>query len=342
MRDLRIVFMGTPDFAVAILKRLVEDNYTIVGVVTAPDKPAGRGRKITESAVKKYAIEQKLFLLQPTNLKSEDFINKLKEVKATLQVIVAFRMLPKIVWEIPIYGTFNLHASLLPSYRGAAPIHWAIINGEEKTGVTTFFIDEKIDTGEIILSQKVTIAEDETVGSLHDVLMDIGSQLVIETIEIIKKGDLSTTPQPLGEDFSSLQLQEAPKLTPNNTYIDWCATPETIDHFVRGLNPYPCAWSFLEQEGEKIKVKIYKVALIKPEHENSLWFITKDAGIKISEHSQLGAVKEIHKKLYVQLHNQVLEIIEIQLPGKRKMLTKDLVNGYDFMPDAKMIVNPHA
>ena len=141
MRDLRIVFMGTPDFAVAILKRLVEDNYTIVGVVTAPDKPAGRGRKITESAVKKYAKEQNLFLLQPTNLKSNDFINKLKEVKATLQVIVAFRMLPKIVWEIPIYGSFNLHASLLPSYRGAAPIHWAIINGEEKTGVTTFFID---------------------------------------------------------------------------------------------------------------------------------------------------------------------------------------------------------
>ena len=190
MRDLRIVFMGTPDFAVAILKRLVEDNYTIVGVVTAPDKPAGRGRKITESAVKKYAKEQNLFLLQPTNLKSNDFINKLKEVKATLQVIVAFRMLPKIVWEIPIYGTFNLHASLLPSYRGAAPIHWAIINGEEKTGVTTFFIDEKIDTGEIILQKEILIHKDEIVGELHDRLMILGASLVSETVSNIRNNNL--------------------------------------------------------------------------------------------------------------------------------------------------------
>jgi methionyl-tRNA formyltransferase len=340
--NLRIVFMGTPGFAVGVLSTLVSNNYNVVGVVTAPDRPKGRGRSLQGSEVKQFALQHNINVLQPTNLKDASFLQELKNLAPTLQIVVAFRMLPKVVWQIPSLGTFNLHASLLPQYRGAAPINWAIINKEQTTGVTTFFIDEKIDTGEIILSQKVTIAEDETVGSLHDVLMDIGSQLVIETIEIIKKGDLSTTPQPLGEDFSSLQLQEAPKLTPNKTYIDWCATPETIDHFVRGLNPYPCAWSFLEQEGEKIKVKIYKVALIKPEHENSLWFITKDAGIKISEHSQLGAVKEIHKKLYVQLHNQVLEIIEIQLPGKRKMLTKDLVNGYDFMPDAKMIVNPHA
>ncbi|MDA8971578.1 methionyl-tRNA formyltransferase [Flavobacteriaceae bacterium] len=339
--NLRIVFMGTPGFAVGVLSTLVSNNYNVVGVVTAPDRPKGRGRSLQGSEVKQFALQHNINVLQPTNLKDASFLQELKNLAPTLQIVVAFRMLPKVVWQIPSLGTFNLHASLLPQYRGAAPINWAIINKEQTTGVTTFFIDEKIDTGEIILSQKVTIAEDETVGSLHDVLMDIGSQLVIETIEIIKKGDLSTTPQPLEEDFSSLQLQEAPKLTPNNTYIDWCATPETIDHFVRGLNPYPCAWSFLEQEGEKIKVKIYKVALIKPEHENSLWFITKDAGIKISEHSQLGAVKEIHKKLYVQLHNQVLEIIEIQLPGKRKMLTKDLVNGYDFMPDAKMIVNPH-
>ena len=340
--NLRIVFMGTPGFAVGVLSTLVSNNFNVVGVVTAPDRPKGRGRSLQGSEVKQFALQHNINVLQPTNLKDASFLQELKNLAPTLQIVVAFRMLPKVVWQIPSLGTFNLHASLLPQYRGAAPINWAIINKEQTTGVTTFFIDEKIDTGEIILSQKVTIAEDETVGSLHDVLMDIGSQLVIETIEIIKKGDLSTTPQPLGEDFSNLQLQEAPKLTQNNTYIDWCATPETIDHFVRGLNPYPCAWSFLEQEGEKIKVKIYKVALIKPEHENSLWFITKDAGIKISEHSQLGAVKEIHKKLYVQLHNQVLEIIEIQLPGKRKMLTKDLVNGYDFMPDAKMIVNPHA
>ena len=340
--NLRIVFMGTPGFAVGVLSALVSNNYNVVGVVTAPDRPKGRGRSLQSSEVKQFALQHNINVLQPTNLKENSFLQDLKNLAPTLQIVVAFRMLPKVVWQIPSLGTFNLHASLLPQYRGAAPINWAIINKEQTTGVTTFFIDEKIDTGEIILSQKVAIAEDETVGSLHDVLMDIGSQLVIETLEIIKKGGLSTTPQPLGEDFSKLELKGAPKLTPNNTYIDWSATPDTIDYFVRGLNPYPCAWSFLEQNGEKIKVKIYKVALIEPEHENSLWFITKDAGIKISQHSQLGAVKVIHKKLYVQLHDQVLEIIEIQLPGKRKMLTKDLVNGYDFMPDAKMIVNPHA
>jgi methionyl-tRNA formyltransferase len=340
--NMRIVFMGTPGFAVGVLNALVSNSFNVVGVVTAPDRPKGRGRSLQSSEVKQFALQHNITVLQPTNLKEESFLQELKNLAPTLQIVVAFRMLPKVVWQIPSLGTFNLHASLLPQYRGAAPINWAIINKEQTTGVTTFFIDEKIDTGEIILSQKVAIAEDETVGSLHDVLMDIGSQLVIETLEIIKKGDLSTTPQPLAEDFSRLELKEAPKLTPNNTYIDWSATPDTIDYFVRGLNPYPCAWSFLEQNGEKIKVKIYKVALIEPEHENSLWFITKDAGIKISQHSQLGAVKVIHKKLYVQLHDQVLEIIEIQLPGKRKMLTKDLVNGYDFMPDAKMIVNPHA
>ena len=339
---LRIVFMGTPGFAVGVLSALVSNNYNVVGVVTAPDRPKGRGRSLQGSEVKQFALQHNINVLQPTNLKEESFLQELKNLAPTLQIVVAFRMLPKVVWQIPSLGTFNLHASLLPQYRGAAPINWAIINKEQTTGVTTFFIDEKIDTGEIILSQKVAIAEDETGGSLHDVLMDIGSQLVIETLEIIKKGDLLTTPQPLGEDFSRLELKEAPKLTPNNTYIDWCATSDTIDYFVRGLNPYPSAWSYLEQKGEKIKVKIYKVALIEPEYENSLWFITKDGNAKISEHSQLGAVKVINKKLYVQLQNQVLEITEIQLPGKRKMLTKDLVNGYDFTPDAKMIVNPYA
>ena len=339
---LRIVFMGTPGFAVGVLSALVSNSYNVVGVVTAPDRPKGRGRSLQGSEVKQFALQHNINVLQPTNLKEESFLQELKNLAPTLQIVVAFRMLPKVVWQIPSLGTFNLHASLLPQYRGAAPINWAIINKEQTTGVTTFFIDEKIDTGEIILSQKVAIAEDQTVGSLHDVLMNEGSKLVIKTLETIKQEGFKTTPQPLGEDFSRLELKEAPKLTPNNTYIDWSATPDTIDYFVRGLNPYPCAWSFLEQNGEKIKVKIYKVALIEPEHENSLWFITKDAGIKISQHSQLGAVKVIHKKLYVQLHDQVLEIIEIQLPGKRKMFTKDLLNGYEFTPDAKMIVNPHA
>ena len=339
---LRIVFMGTPGFAVGVLSTLVSNSYNVVGVVTAPDRPKGRGRSLQGSEVKQYALLHRIPVLQPTNLKDQSFLQELKNLAPTLQIVVAFRMLPKVVWQIPSLGTFNLHASLLPKYRGAAPIHWAIINKEHTTGVTTFFIDQKIDTGEIILSQKVAIAEDQTVGSLHDILMTEGSKLVIKTLETIKQEGFKTIPQPLGEDFSRLELKEAPKLTPKNTYIDWNSCEDTIDHFVRGLNPYPCAWSYLEQEGEKIKVKIYKVALIEPEHENSLWFITKDAGIKISQHSQLGALRVIQKKLYVQLNNQVLEIIEIQLPGKRKMFTKDLLNGYEFTPDAKMIVNPYA
>ncbi len=187
MKDLRIVFMGTPDFAVTILKHLVENNYNVVGVITAPDKPAGRGRKLNESAVKKYALSENLPILQPKNLKNEEFHQELKELKADLQIVVAFRMLPKAVWQMPKFGTFNLHASLLPEYRGAAPIHWAIINGETKTGVTTFFIDDKIDTGEIILQEEITISNDETVGTLHDKLMFLGADLVSKTVDLISK-----------------------------------------------------------------------------------------------------------------------------------------------------------
>ena len=185
MKDLRIVFMGTPEFAVTILKHLVVHNYNVVGVITAPDKPAGRGRKLNKSAVKKYASETNLTILQPTNLKDEVFNRALKNLEADLQIVVAFRMLPKIVWKMPKYGTFNLHASLLPEYRGAAPIHWAIINGETKTGVTTFFIDDKIDTGEIILQQEISIKSDETVGTLHDKLMFLGANLVSQTVDLI-------------------------------------------------------------------------------------------------------------------------------------------------------------
>ena len=268
MRDLRIVFMGTPDFAVAILKRLVEDNYTIVGVVTAPDKPAGRGRKITESAVKKYAIEQNLFLLQPTNLKSEDFINKLKEVKATLQVIVAFRMLPKIVWEIPIYGTFNLHASLLPSYRGAAPIHWAIINGEEKTGVTTFFIDEKIDTGNIILQKEINIHDDEIVGELHDRLMSLGANLVSDTVLSIKSNSVTTQKQK--NDSKKI----APKLFPENCKIDWNNSIDKIYNHIRGLNPFPGAWTQMLNNNDVTSLKIYKIRKEIINHKETIKTIT--------------------------------------------------------------------
>ena len=211
MKDLRIVFMGTPDFATTILKHLVENNQNVVGVITAPDKPAGRGRKLNESSVKKYAVSQNLTVLQPTNLKNEDFLQDLKNLNANLQVVVAFRMLPKQVWQNPKYGTFNLHASLLPDYRGAAPIHWAIINGETKTGVSTFFIDEKIDTGAIIQQKETSISADETVGELHDKLMVLGAKLVLETIKLIKTDTVETTKQPVKEEKS------APKLFPENS-----------------------------------------------------------------------------------------------------------------------------
>jgi len=314
MRDLRIVFMGTPDFAVAILKRLVEDNYTIVGVVTAPDKPAGRGRKITESAVKKYAKEQNLFLLQPTNLKSNDFINKLKEVKATLQVIVAFRMLPKIVWEIPIYGTFNLHASLLPSYRGAAPIHWAIINGEEKTGVTTFFIDEKIDTGEIILQKEILIHKDEIVGELHDRLMVLGATLVSETVANIRDNKVSTQKQP------KIDEKIAPKLFPENCKINWEDSLDSIYNHIRGLNPFPAAWSEMNNNDGITTVKIYKVRKEKVAHREIIKTITTSK-----------------KEIKIAVKGGYIYIDELKVSGKKKLDSKSLLNGYSFSSNAEML-----
>ena len=313
MRDLRIVFMGTPDFAVAILKRLVEDNYTIVGVVTAPDKPAGRGRKITESAVKKYAKEQNLFLLQPTNLKSEDFINKLKEVKATLQVIVAFRMLPKIVWEIPIYGTFNLHASLLPSYRGAAPIHWAIINGEEKTGVTTFFIDEKIDTGEIILQKEILIHKDEIVGELHDRLMILGATLVSETVSNIRDNKVSTKKQP------KIDIKIAPKLFPENCKINWEDSLDSIYNHIRGLNPFPAAWSEMNNGGITT-VKIYKVRKEKADHTEII-----------------KTIKTSKEEIKIAVKGGYIHIDQLKISGKKKLDSKSLLNGYAFSSNAEML-----
>lgn len=215
MRDLRIVFMGTPDFAVTILEHLVTNNYTIAGVITAVDKPAGRGRKLNQSAVKKYALSQNLPVLQPKNLKNEEFQTTLQSLNANLQIVVAFRMLPKSVWAMPKYGTFNLHASLLPEYRGAAPINWAIMNGESKTGVTTFFIDDKIDTGEIILQRETFIQDDEIVGELHDRLMYLGAELVKETVDLIANGNVKTTKQP------ELEEKSAYKLFPHNCKIDW-------------------------------------------------------------------------------------------------------------------------
>ena len=316
MRDLRIVFMGTPGFAVGVLKKLVAEGKNIVGVITSPDKPAGRGRKVKQSDVKAYAVSQNLKLLQPSNLKEECFLNELAALKANLQIVVAFRMLPKVVWNMPSYGTFNLHASLLPQYRGAAPINWSIINREHKTGVSTFFIDDKIDTGEIILQEEVLIKKRETVGSLHDVLMNTGSQLVIKTVELITE----SKEKPIRQTRSDV-LKNAPKLTKDNTKIDWSRPVEEIDSFIRGLNPYPAAWCTLKNNNEEIStVKIYNCNYV------------------IEKHSfENGTIISSKKELKISASNGYLNIYEMQLAGKRKMDIKSLLNGFTFEENSKMV-----
>ena len=315
MRDLRIVFMGTPGFAVGVLKKLVAEGKNIVGVITSPDKPAGRGRKVKQSDVKAYAVSQNLKLLQPSNLKEEYFLNELAALKANLQIVVAFRMLPKVVWNMPSYGTFNLHASLLPQYRGAAPINWSIINRELKTGVSTFFIDDKIDTGEIILQEEVFIKKRETVGSLHDVLMNIGSQLVIKTVDLITESKV----KPIKQTTSDV-LKNAPKLTKDNTKIDWNRSVEEIDSFIRGLNPYPAAWCSLNNNNEESTVKIYNCNYVIEKH-------TFENGTIISS----------KKELKISAINGYLNIYEMQLAGKRKMDVKSLLNGFTFDENSKMV-----
>lgn len=313
MKDLRIVFMGTPDFAVGVLKKLIDNQYHVVGVITAPDKPAGRGRKINESAVKKYAKAQNLEILQPTNLKETSFLKQLQNLKADLQIVVAFRMLPKVVWEMPEKGTFNLHASLLPSYRGAAPIHWAIINGEKKTGVTTFFIDEKIDTGAIILKEEIEIDEQETVGSLHNKLMDLGSELVVKTVDLIESGEVNTQKQPEQEEKS------APKLTKENTRIDWNTDLDSIYNFIRGLNPFPSAWTIIDNNAQEIKAQLFSVA---KEHVN--------------HKLEIGTIVSDKKEIKVAVQNGFLKVHEIKLEGRKKMDTRSLLNGFRFDANAKV------
>ncbi len=307
MSDIRIVFMGTPDFAVATLDALLKAKLNVVGVITAPDKPAGRGRKIHQSAVKKYAIENNLTVLQPTNLKNEEFIASLKSLNANLQIVVAFRMLPKIVWQMPKYGTFNLHASLLPNYRGAAPINWAIINGETKTGVSTFFIDEKIDTGNIILQQEVTIGNDEIVGKLHDKLMNTGSKLVVKTVELIKKGEVKTIKQP------TTDTKPAPKIFNETCKINWNDSIDNIYNLIKGLNPYPAAWTTLLNDEEEVTLKIYNVA---QELENHSY--------------KNGTVITSKNELKIAVKKGYIKIDSLKIAGKRKMDTKSLLNGYAF------------
>ncbi|MGZ0016930.1 methionyl-tRNA formyltransferase [Yeosuana sp. AK3] len=315
MRDLSIVFMGTPDFAVSTLKALVENNYHIVGVITAPDKPAGRGRKLHESAVKQYATSQNLTILQPTNLKDEGFLNDLRRLKANLQIVVAFRMLPKVVWQMPEHGTFNLHASLLPNYRGAAPINWAIINGETNTGVSTFFIDDKIDTGDMILQETIEIDEEETAGSLHDKLMHLGSELVLKTVSLIQKGSVKTTPQTASEN-----IKTAYKLNKDNCKIDWDDSLNNIHNKIRGLSPYPGAWCYLMNNNDTVNVKILKSSREFFEHN-----------------TPIGHIISNKESLKVSVKKGYIIIEELQLPGKRNMAVKSLMNGYTFDVDAKML-----
>ncbi|MFD0836651.1 methionyl-tRNA formyltransferase [Mariniflexile aquimaris] len=315
MKELRIIFMGTPDFAVATLKTLVEAKYNIVGVITAPDKPAGRGQKLHESAVKQYAVAQNLSVLQPTNLKNEDFLKELKQLNANLQIVVAFRMLPKVVWQMPAYGTFNLHASLLPNYRGAAPINWAIINGETKTGVSTFFINEEIDTGDMILQETVEIKPDENAGSLHDTLMNIGSALVLKTVKLIENNSVNTVPQ---KDTSDIKT--AYKLNRENCKINWNDSLEKIYNLIRGLSPYPAGWCTLINGNDTLDIKIYKA--------------DKE---QVSHNHAVGTILSSKKELKVAVSNGYIIINEIKLPGKRSMDVKSLLNGYTFEAGARML-----
>ncbi|AUC17028.1 methionyl-tRNA formyltransferase [Tenacibaculum sp. SZ-18] len=306
--------MGTPDFAVTILKKLIEDKYNVVGVITAPDKPAGRGRKINQSAVKKYALSQNLPILQPTNLKNQDFLKELQDLNADLQIVVAFRMLPTLVWKMPKEGTFNLHASLLPEYRGAAPINWAIINGETKTGVTTFFIDDKIDTGEIILKREIDIKEDEIVGELHDRLMHLGADLVTKTVDLIASGEVITTKQP------ELEEKAAPKLFSNNCKINWNKSLSEIYNHIRGLNPYPAAWTNIKNGEEEISAKIYAVEKEKADHD-----------------LEIGKIVTSKKELKVAVKDGYLIIKEIKLSGKKLLDIPSLLNGFTFEENATML-----
>ena len=312
MEKLRIVFMGTPDFAVGILDTIYNSQFEIAAVITAPDKPAGRGQKVSVSAVKTYALEKNLPILQPTNLKNEEFLAELASYNANLQIVVAFRMLPEVVWKMPKLGTFNLHASLLPNYRGAAPINWAIINGETETGVTTFFIDDKIDTGAMILNKKIEIDSNENVGQLHDKLMLLGSETVIETLALIEKGNVTTTIQ-----TENSELKTAYKLNKDNCKIDWTKSGIEIHNQIRGLCPYPTAWTFIKDGDHEWNVKIYDSKYIEEAHTFTV-----------------GTIISSKKEMKIAVANGFIQIASLQFPGKKKMQIHELLNGTPISAEA--------
>jgi methionyl-tRNA formyltransferase len=303
MQELRIIFMGTPEFAVPSLEILIENNFNVVAVITAPDKPQGRGQKVSYSPVKDSALKYNIPVLQPANLKSQDFLDELKRFNANLQIVVAFRMLPESVWAMPAIGTFNLHASLLPQYRGAAPINWAIINGEKETGITTFFLKHEIDTGTIIFQEKEPILENDTVGTLYEKLMTKGAQLVLKTVRAIASGDYQTAPQ---QDHAA--MKHAPKIFKENCEINWAQKSETVRNFVRGLSPYPAAWCMINGK----TYKILKVTLEKKENKQS------DPGTISTDNKNY---------LYIRTLDGWLSIEELQPEGKKKMNIQEFFRG---------------
>ncbi len=315
MSDLRIIFMGTPEFAAHSLKVLNENGVNVVAVVTAPDKPAGRGQKIQSSAVKVLADELNIPVLQPVKLRDEEFLNSLRDYKADLQIVVAFRMLPEVVWSMPPKGTFNLHASLLPQYRGAAPINWAVINGEKETGVTTFFLKHEIDTGNIIMSKKIEIGEDDTAGIIHDKLMFLGAELVVETVKNIVSGSVISIPQDEKE-----QLKPAPKIFKEDCKIEWNKPSVVIHNLVRGMSPYPTAWTELKDGKSTISIKIFKTKLV-----------DKEINLKPGE-----ILIENRESLFVGTKDGIIAIDELQLAGKKRMKTEDFLRGFQYRENLRL------
>jgi methionyl-tRNA formyltransferase len=303
-KDLRIIYLGTPDFAVPGLELLVKEGYQVVAVITAPDKPAGRGLTLHYSDVKKAALALNIPVLQPEKLKDPLFIEELKSYRANLQIVVAFRMLPEMVWDMPEIGTFNLHGSLLPQYRGAAPINWAIINGEKETGLTTFFLKHEIDTGDIVLQVKETIREEDTFEILYNRLKHIGAQLILDTVKLIEKENYTPIPQDI-----SVPLKSAPKLFKETCQINWNQSEEEIYNFVRGLSPYPCAWTMLNG-------KTYKIIQVKK----------TNALVNNTEHP-IGSVTEENNQAFVYCNKGKIELIELQAEGKKRMNVSDYIRG---------------
>lgn len=316
MSPLRIVFMGTPEFAVSSLDAIFHSEHEVVGVVTVPDKPAGRGQKLQQSAVKQYAVEKNIPVLQPEKLRSEDFLRDLHALNADLFVVVAFRMLPEVVWQMPPKGTFNLHGSLLPRYRGAAPINWAVINGDSKTGVTTFFLKHEIDTGNIIYQEEVVITAEDNAGSIHDKLMVVGAKLVVKTLDAISQGAAPIVSQEelIAKGYEPLH---APKIFKEDCKVDWSKDVTSIHNLVRGLSPYPAAWSELVKSDELLSMKIFKTEKEVTEHDYTVGTLLTDA----------------RSFLRVACVDGFLSILELQLAGKKRMPIRDFLLGFKNIAD---------